>query len=330
MATEKAQTLNALKTKILNETLTNEGRDKYGLFSYPPAGVSGMENYDFTVSRKLDQSGKPLTKPRGIFAGPPKTGKIVSSYFSKPEYVTIGDKYVDPDSKERQYQNEKKKKIKHEAQFKPSDQSKTDPFKALFKHMTDHADRKKTYRGPDGKVITHPKNITTNPPKYGHGDTTVGHLLSKTLPHLAEPYNRPKELAAKELAEHKKKLQEAPFRTTSYGNNLFNSHKRTFGKDDKVLDPLKPRTLSPSKKLHEMEFKPSNPSKHGYNKTIGKFPKYMDNPIKAPVRKVPDPSEKRDAFKPNDRAFEVRPTPSVSLNRQNLRNEMARISQSLV
>jgi len=325
MATEKAQTLSTLRTKVLNESLANEGRNRFGMFSYPKAGVWGDDNYDFTKSKKLGEDGKPKTLPRGIYGGPTKAGKTESSYFAKTAYISIGDKYVDPDSIERQYQLAKKKKFNHESEFKPADGTKSDPFKAPFKHMTDHVATKKTYRGPDGKVVIQPRNIVTNPSKEGHGDSTVGHLLSKGYKHLPDPYNRPKELEAKERQENKKKLQEAPFRSVSHGGQQFSTVKQTFGKDNKVLELAKPRAQSPPSKLHEAPFKPSNPSRQGYNKTINKFPEYKPDPIKIAVRKFDDPASKKEPYKPNNTAFNERPTPSISLNRVNLKNEMTSV-----
>jgi len=330
MATDKGQTINNLKTKILAESLQKEGRNRFGLFSYPPAGISGTGDYDYNKTKKLGNDGKPLTQPRGLFSGPVSSGKVESSYFSKTAYVSIGDKYIDPESRDRQYLLAKKKKNPHENEFKPSDGTKTDPFKALYSHMTEHAAMKKNYRGADGKVVIPPRNITTNPPKYGHGDSTVGHLLNKTYPHMADPYNRPQELLSKERAEHKKKLQEAPFRTVSHGNNLFFTARKTFGKDEKALPSGKLKPLSPSAKLHENPFRPSHPAKVGYNKTLQKFPEYKPDPIRIAVRKIPNPAEKKEPFKLNAPVIDERPTPSISLNPQNLKNEMARISAALV
>jgi hypothetical protein len=39
--------------------------------------------------------------------------------------------------------------------------------KALFEHMTDYKEVKKCRKGPDGAVITEPRNFLTNPPKKG-------------------------------------------------------------------------------------------------------------------------------------------------------------------
>lgn len=324
MSAEKTQTLTALRTQILAESMSKEGRNRFGLFSYPPAGASGSGDYDFTKAKILGEDGKVKTQPRGIYSGPTKGGKTESSYFAKGAYISIGDKYVDPDSKERQYQMEKKKKNNHDAEWKPADGSKTDPFKSIYKHMTEHSDTKKNYRGADGRVAIQPKNITTNPGKSGHGDSTVGHLLGEHYKHQADPYDRSRELAAKEREENKKKLQEAPFRSASHGGEAFNNGKKTFGKDDKVLPPAKPLPLTPKGKVHEAPFRPANPSKQGYNKTINKFPEYKSDPIRIAVRKFEDPSNKKDAFRPNNTAFNERPTPSISLNKVNLKSEMSR------
>ena len=44
--------------------------------------------------------------------------------------------------------------------------------------------------------MTAPRNITANPPKEGHGNSTVGHLLNKTSKHMADPYERKREMEA--------------------------------------------------------------------------------------------------------------------------------------
>jgi len=329
MATEKTQTLSNLRTKILSESLRNEGRNRFGLFSYPPAGVAGDGDYLFNKSKRLGTDGKPVTQPRGLYSGPGRSGKSESSYFSRAAYVTIGDKYIDPASMDRQYQNAKKQKNTHDAEWKPADGTKSDPFSSVFKHMDDHREVKKNYRGPDGKVMTAPRNITANPPKEGHGNSTVGHLLNKTSKHMADPYERKREMEAKERIENKKKLQEQPFRSVSHGGDNFATVKQTFGKDGKVLAYAPPKPLKEASKTHhEQPFKPSNPSKQGYNKTINKFPQYKEDPIRQAVRQFEDPSKKREAFRPNNTAFNERPTPSVSLNKLNLKNEMIRVSNT--
>lgn len=328
MATDKNQALSTLRSKVHADTMGNEGRNRFALFSQPLAGVWGDGEYNFNKTKTLGSDGKVKTKPRGIYGGPPSSGKVESSYFSKTAYITIGDKYVDPASQERQAQLAKKKNIRHDAQFRPSDGTKTDPFKAVFEHMTEHHEKKKNYRGADGRVAIQPRNIVTNPAKAGHGDSTVGHLLNSGHKHMADPYNRQRELEIKEKEAAKKKLQEQPFRSVSHGGENFVNSKKTFGRDDKVLagSVQKPST-SPSK-VHEAPFRPSNPAKTGYNKTINKFPEYKEDPIKFAVFKGNDPA-KKESYKPNNTAFIERPTPSISLNKLNLKQDMIRISQGV-
>jgi len=48
---------------------------------------------------------------------------------------------------------------------------------------------------------------------------------------------------------------------------------------------------------HDNPFRPSNPGKQGYNRTINKFPEYKDDPIHVAVRKFEDPSKKREPYR---------------------------------
>jgi hypothetical protein len=51
---------------------------------------------------------------------------------------------------------------------------------------------------------------------------------------------------------------------------------------------------------HDEAFKPSNPAKKGYNKTIAKFPDYKEDPQKATTRKVkPEGAEERPNWRPS-------------------------------
>jgi len=82
-------------------------------------------------------------------------------------------------------------------------------------------------------------------------------------------------------------------------------------------------------KYHDAPFKPTGNLKTGFNGGLNKFPEYKSDPIKIAVRKVEDPKNKKDPFKPVDTAAYQRPTPSISLNKINLKHEMVRNSSSL-
>ena len=70
---------------------------------------------------------------------------------------------------------------------------------------------------------------------------------------------------------------------------------------------------------HDRAFKPSNPPKLGYNKTIAPFPLYKEDPKKPITRRVPvEGEEERSKFKPTHNS-KSRPTPSVATNMRNIK-----------
>jgi len=85
------------------------------------------------------------------------------------------------------------------------------------------------------------------------------------------------------------------------------------------------RDKSP-KKVCEIErnnWKPSNPGKHGHNKTIGKVPEYKPNPMKFLTRKSKVEGEEEEETKRPFRkthAFKSRPSPSVACNLRNIKS----------
>jgi len=84
----------------------------------------------------------------------------------------------------------------HEVNFKPAKiiQRKVG---ADFPHLTDHKEVSKSRKGPDGGVITEPRNFLTNPPKKGM--IGKGTSFAGRIDHLPDPYERKRELEKKEL-----------------------------------------------------------------------------------------------------------------------------------
>lgn len=71
---------------------------------------------------------------------------------------------------------------------------------------------------------------------------------------------------------------------------------------------------------HDKAFKPSNPPKLGYNKTLARFPPYKEDPKKPLTRRVPvEGEEDKPKFKPTYNA-KSRPTPSVATNLRNMKS----------
>lgn len=91
----------------------------------------------------------------------------------------------------------------HELNFKPA-KSVPHPVKADFAHMTDYVEVSKSRKGPDGGVITEPKNFLTNPPKQGN--VGKGTTLGGKIDYLHDPFDRKREIERKEQEEHLKKL----------------------------------------------------------------------------------------------------------------------------
>ena len=87
------------------------------------------------------------------------------------------------------------------------------------------------------------------------------------------------------------------------------------------LDPLPP--------LHDKPFKPSNPPKVGYNKTIDKFPPYKEDPLKFIERKKPvEGEEEKPKFKPSHNKKSM-PVVPVATNYRNLKTEFPSIFRRL-
>lgn len=163
-----------------------------------------------------------------------------------------------------------------------------------------------------------PRNIVTNPIKVGRvgKQTSLGGVIR----HMGDDYDAGKKLAQKEREYHMSKLQDKPFsqQCRRLRNGVFNSHKTVFDikEDIKAL----PRTMTaPRRAEHDKPFRPSNPPKKGYNKSIARFPNYMENPPKELTRVRPvDGEEQPPRFKMTTN-FLSRPTPSVATNMKNLR-----------
>lgn len=87
--------LKTLKTKQLADTEQVASKQRFGLFSQPPPLGLGDTQFEKHIPKRNEQ-GKPETEERNIFAGPSRTGKGKSGYFSQMSYITLEDKYYDP------------------------------------------------------------------------------------------------------------------------------------------------------------------------------------------------------------------------------------------
>lgn len=169
----------------------------------------------------------------------------------------------------------------HEANFKPAKTIQR-KVKADFEHMSDYKAVSKVRKGPDGSVITEPRNFLTNPPKKG--EVGKGTSFAGKIEHLPDPFDRKKEFERKEREEHLKKLQEKPFSQKVRGRETFSTIKEAYG-EDRPYPGRKPPEPHKPLMTHDVPFKPSNPPKKGYNKTLDKFPTYVEDPLRVVTRK---------------------------------------------
>jgi hypothetical protein len=179
------------------------------MFSVPISNAIGDNTYFKPKEARRGEDGAVITEPRNFTTKKVKKGHGEDVLFSKPSYVAVGDPYKPAAAAPmRTTKKDGYKEAGHEMNFKPA-KTVQRKVKADFDHLTDHVEVKKKIKNDDGSVITEPRNFLTNPPKKG--EIGKGTTFGGTLPHMADPYNRPKELAHKELVEHQSKLQEKPF-----------------------------------------------------------------------------------------------------------------------
>lgn len=192
--------------------------------------------------------------------------------------------------------------------------------------MSDYVEKKKCRKGEDGHVIIEPRNFLTNPPK--EGEVGKGTSFGGNLPHMPDPYDYKREILRKEREEHESKVQEKPFSQMAKKKDTFNPIKEVFGTDvalPKIEEELKGQNPPPHMPLHDKPFKPSNPPKKGYNKTIDKFPPYKEDPLQAIKRKKPvEGEEEPPKFKPSHNKKSM-PVVPVATNYRNLKSEFPSI-----
>lgn len=61
-----------------------------------------------------------MTESPNVKVSAIQSGQVKSSYFKQLDFITIGDKYIDPSRRQQLDELEKKKLIKNEAIFKPA------------------------------------------------------------------------------------------------------------------------------------------------------------------------------------------------------------------
>ena len=143
-------------------------------------------------------------------------------------------------------------------------------------------------------------------------NTTFGGIIN----YMEDDYNRPKKLANEERLHGYSLMQEKPFSQKVKQTELFNSNKNVIG-EDVVIPHRPPRQKTPPPMEHDKPFRPSNPPKVGYNKSLSPFPKYKEDPFQHVTRRMEEEDDVKK-FKPTHNT-KSRPTPSIQTNMRNLK-----------
>ena len=247
-------------------------KQRYGLFSYPGTLAAGEDSYKRSqpVRRNPEE-----TKARNFYTVQPKKGQLNEAYFSAPQFVSVGDKYVEKAPLYRkEFESVQAMRQTHAAGWKGGAKTQPNVF-STFAYQVDPIRECPCYKLPDGTVQQGPKNFYTAAGKRGAAGSTPNTLFSRHPEYVLDPYERKDQhLRGQRINERQQRL-EAPFRTTDYGAKNFTSNKQTFGLDREMED--RSRTQSQPGLKHEKPFLPTNPAKE--QSTIGKYPQHVADPF---------------------------------------------------
>ena len=158
----------------------------------PISNAIGDDHYFIPIKAKRDAEGAVITAPRNFTTKNVKKGHTDGVLFQKPSYVSTGDPFKEAVGVPmRAPIKESYKEAGHEMNFKPA-KTVQRKVKADFDHLTNYVPINKCKKGPDGAVITEPRNFLTNPPKMG--EVGKGTSFGGNLPHMPDQYDRKKEL----------------------------------------------------------------------------------------------------------------------------------------
>mmetsp|Transcript_86416 Transcript_86416/g.180924 ORF Transcript_86416/g.180924 Transcript_86416/m.180924 type:complete len:338 (-) Transcript_86416:28-1041(-) len=315
------------RQEILAASLQSANTRGWGYFGLTGPLAIGDNSYAPRLMKKAPvEDGADMT--RNIQASASKKGASTDVYFQFETPLANGDPYQDP-----QQMNRKGKlwMIDPDAAFKPAGAIKRSTNKLGYNYV-DHCDSAKDPKQirEQYKDFMPPRQIYTNAAKKGGGGVfTKGVLFGWTedrlfVEHVPDDYDAAKKMRAKDLEEHKAKLQEPPFKGMHYGNVPFANNVDTYHYDIPTHVPRDKVPEDTSRRLqHESPFRPSHPSKKGVPKGLmGGIPEYIEDPVPGgATRKPPPPDDAPPAFKNGMPHKVCNPMPSVVTNLRNMRNE---------
>ena len=301
------------RQKFFAESKFDPKNQKYGLFSYTGTLAISSRPYFSSSKPHRDTDGKVITGPRNFLTSPTKKGKSPAVYFSAPEY--IGDPL--PSFAQSKLLAISAKTLKKNSQdssppsWKPGG-PRPEPF-ALFPHEASDNFRKVSKKGPDGKVVTEPRNFMTSPPKKGEAATTPGVLLGPSYPHMEDPYDRKRMIEKEERIKHLAKMQSTSFKSMDRGGRPFFDDRSTYGFENSLKSSRKLQK-SPLGVKHDRPFYPVSSSRDGY---FGEYPEHIPDTC---ISASKSPTTDKPSWKGTTSVRTI-PTPSISGSITNLRTE---------
>jgi hypothetical protein len=283
---------NAIKEQLNQEAQAWDHKQRFGLFSYKPHHGFGSRD-DTSKPNLRDETGKVKTGPKNFMGGRPKSANVALDAFTRTGYLSKNDEYVNPATTMKYRESSAVNKI-HKQAFKPSADVPT-RVKAPYEFISDPVEPTQA-----GNV---PKNFVTSNLKKGYGNTTYGHLFSQHR-YCTDPYDFPKEVDSKERANHANRIISGPFQTTYPKRDHFTSNIRVY-RDPPGMSGRRPQTSNANRGMKP--FLTSDLPRSGYNRTINRFPEYIEQP---PVEVVGKSMNKEGKWRVPVKEYTM-PTPSV-------------------
>ncbi|CAI2375938.1 unnamed protein product [Moneuplotes crassus] len=297
--------------KFYKDLNTLSMKQRNGLFSDPISLAVGDVHY-VAPTRKIVRKDKGPNKSKGFFTSKMKVGRNDHALFSNPKYNAISDPYNEPcKSLQLRSSVEKIKKRPFTAGGRVKQKNPTSFHCGPVKE-------KENKRIGAGNVRLREPNFVTSKSKVGGGKTTPGVCMGgKTIKYIEDDYDREKDYKREQSRRHKEKIPK-PFASTVKQRTTFTKDEQCYTIEGLTLK-LKKELYNYDKVKHPQPFRPSNPAKKGYNKTLEQFPSYTEDPGR-PAKKESTKhyAAQTGKWRPTARS-KSKPCPSIVENPKNKR-----------
>lgn len=318
-----------LRAKIFTESLQTSNEPRWGYFGIAGSLAIGDNSYAPRMVRKPKSDDQPSGPGPNMLTAPTKKGSAPDVYFQFETPLALGDPFVDPSAR---LKKGPVVMLDPEAAFKPPGAVKQSVNKLGYEYVP-HMDTAKDPKEVKEKYKDYmpPRQILTTPGKKGGGGViTAGVLFGWTeerrfIEHVPDDYDSAKKARRQELEEHKKKVQEQPFKGIDYGNKNFHPYQDVYGGFEGVPThvPREPKPDNSKKYPHEAPFRPQNRlAKHLLDSLVGGVPEYVADPLPGGATRKPKvEGDVPPPFKNGLPRQVCNPTPSVTTLTRNMRAE---------